>query len=57
MNIHQARETADQLHILLTYLWEDASDIPASGGIADVSVEEADAMLALIEELVESLND
>jgi hypothetical protein len=57
MNINQARETANQLHILLSYLWEDASDMPATGGIAEVSVEEADTMLALINELVEALND
>jgi hypothetical protein len=57
MNINQARETANQLHILLSYLWEDASDMPASGGIAEVSVEEAGTMLDLINELVEALND
>jgi hypothetical protein len=57
MNINQARETADQLHILLSYLYEDAADADDWGKVAEVNIEDAGTLLDLINTLTEALHD
>jgi hypothetical protein len=48
-------DIAKQLHILLSYVWEDATD-PDSEGIAEIGESEAGVMLDLINELIDELD-
>jgi hypothetical protein len=53
--MNRAREIAEQLQLLLSYVWEDATD-PDSEGIAEIGESEAGAMLDLINNLIDELD-
>jgi hypothetical protein len=57
MNINHARETANSLALLLSYLYEDAAHADEHGELAEVNIEDARTFLDLIIDLQYALND
>ena len=53
--MNRVNEIAQQLHLLLPYVWEDASD-PEGDGVAEINQEDAGTLLDLINDLQDALD-
>ena len=53
--MNRVNEIAQQLHLLLSYVWEDASD-PEGDGVAEINQEDAGTLLDLINDLQDALD-